>query len=80
MSQPSRTVEIDTALYPLAALNRTLEAYAGHCEADVMNEPTRRSLRIRPTTGAPPSTIDEFLSYLLGASLEIHLHHNQEGA
>jgi hypothetical protein len=79
MTQSPRTVELDTELYPLAALDRTLAAYAAHCEADVVDGPIVRMLQIRPMAGAPPTTTDEFLSYLLCAALDIHLCQKPEG-
>ena len=73
MILPSRTVDLDLELYPLAALDRALEAYEEHCHIDIANGAGRRAVTIQPRAGAPAATADEFLSYLLGAALDIHL-------
>ena len=73
MILPSRTVDLDSELYPLAALDRALEAYADHCDIEIANGAGRRAVTIQPKPEAPAATADEFLSYLLGAALDLHL-------
>jgi hypothetical protein len=61
------------ALYPPEALRVTQVAFEAFCQATTKAGVGGLLLHLTPLPGAPAETVDEFLSYLLSASLELHL-------
>ena len=70
---PGRSVLLSHAIYPRAALETAQLAFAQLCKVDVKAEGRDLRVDIVQVNGAPPETLDEFLSYVLSAAMEHHL-------
>jgi hypothetical protein len=68
-----RVVVLSHTIYPRSALDLAQSAFAGLCNIDVKAEGPDVRVTISLLDGAPPETIDEFLSYVLSAAIESHL-------
>jgi hypothetical protein len=73
VSQPPRTVRLASRLYPATAITQARLAFAELCQFTEAADSTGQTLSVVPIDGTPTATVDEFLSYLLCAALEIHL-------
>jgi len=68
-----RTVRISPSLYPRSALLQASEVFHDLCDVSQQEAAPDILVTISPREGAPPETVDEFLSYALSAALESHL-------
>ena len=74
MRPRGRTVFLAERLYPQPAVGIAAAAFREVCRLEpVQDRADGLHVRIEPLEGSPSNAIDEFLSYLLSASLELHL-------
>jgi len=70
MWKDSRTYILSNALYPAECVERTIEEFRPLCRVQQMPKGNHVEVTLNLLDGAPEETPDEFLNFLLCASLE----------
>ena len=66
----TRTLRLDTGLYPMAAVNAARQAFAAQCS---VTERGRGEFVVQPTAKASPMVVEEFLNEVLRQAVRLYL-------
>ena len=66
-------VTLEHSLYPREAIATGIVAFSEACTFTQQDTINASHLTIHPQSSAPAETLNEFLSYVLSASIEMHL-------
>lgn len=70
MSTINRTCVLSHALYPPECVDKTIEEFRLLCEVQKKISGNETEITVSVLAGAPKETPDEFLNFLLSASIE----------
>jgi hypothetical protein len=67
---PNVSIQLQHALYDPRAIPIAVREFAHLCSVSLTTSESTSEIVISPATGAPDETVDEFLNFVLCASLE----------
>lgn len=73
MPEAGRTCTLSSHIYPQACIHHAIEEFRSLCSVQFREEGQQVRITITALPGAPEAIADEFLNFLLSASLEAHL-------